>query len=177
VENQTIARPYAKAVFRFASESNKLDDWSVMLNSLALAAEDSHVKQFINSPTISRDERAQVVCDVLADTLNSYGKNLVRAMSDCGRLNLLPEVYRQFVLLKAEQEKSQEVTVYSVYPLSEIEKESLVKRLSEYFSAEVKLNVEIDKELIGGIVIKSSGVVIDHSVKGRLLKLAEALEI
>ncbi|NIU61147.1 MAG: F0F1 ATP synthase subunit delta, partial [Pseudomonas stutzeri] len=39
INTQTLARPYAKAAFEFASAAGQTDSWSKMLNLAAVAVE------------------------------------------------------------------------------------------------------------------------------------------
>ncbi len=177
METSTIARPYAKAAFAFAVENDQLAHWSHMLETLAVISVDEQVKLFLENPVNSREQRASILCKIADSSIDQNGKNLVETMSVQNRLGLLPEVKIQFEQLKADKENAREVRVLSAYPLSDAELEKLTAELSKKFSANVNVNVEIAKELIGGVLIESDGVVIDNSIRGKLKKLAESLSI
>ena len=44
----TLARPYAKAVFQVAAESNDLAGWSQMLRQIALVCKDERVATLLS---------------------------------------------------------------------------------------------------------------------------------
>ena len=89
---------------------------------------------------------------------------------------LLPEIAALFDLYKAEQEKSVDVEVTSAFALNQEQQDKLAKVLSARLNREVRLQVEEDSSLIGGVVIRAGDLVIDGSIRGKIAKLAEALK-
>ena len=177
MENSTVARPYAKAAFAYAVEQQQLAHWYKMLGTLAFIVSDERVQLQLKNPTLSKEQRTDLLSSIADDSLDDHGKNFISVMSKQGRLVILIEVFKQFEILKAEHENSKDVKVLTAYPMSDSELDALKKKLSQYFSSNVDVTVEIDKGLIGGLVIKSDDVVIDGSIRGKLNKLAESLGV
>ena len=48
VDNETIARPYARAAFEFAFENNSVTKWSDFLEALVYAVENSNIVNSAN---------------------------------------------------------------------------------------------------------------------------------
>ena len=80
-----------------------------------------------------------------------------------------------FEAFKAQKEKSVDVELQSAFELSTAVQEQLAKALSVKLDREVNVTGTVDKSLIGGVIIRAGDTVIDGSVKGRLAKLAEAM--
>ena len=91
------------------------------------------------------------------------------------RLSLLPEIERLFDELKSERERSVNVVVNSAFPLDSAAEQKLATVLKQKLQREVSVETTVDESLLGGVLIKAGDVVIDGSVKGRLAKLAEAM--
>ena len=53
IELTPLARPYAKALFASAIESNALEDMAVELNTMAVASLEDGVINTIENPTLS----------------------------------------------------------------------------------------------------------------------------
>ena len=49
-ELSTLARPYAAAVFKRASESDSAEQWSQMLNFIAAVVKDKDISTIIENP-------------------------------------------------------------------------------------------------------------------------------
>ena len=96
-------------------------------------------------------------------------------MSHNKRLSLLPEIHRQFELYKANQEKAVDVEITSAFDLPEATVNRLAEALGRKLEREVKVTSTTDRNLLGGVLIRAGDTVIDGSVRGRLNKLAEAM--
>ena len=95
-EPSTLARPYAEAVFQLADASGKLGEWSDTLANLAAISTDPRVAAAIVNPELSSSKVADIFIDVLAGKLSPEAENLVRVLAVNRRLQLLPEISRQF---------------------------------------------------------------------------------
>ncbi|WP_108125871.1 F0F1 ATP synthase subunit delta [Saccharospirillum mangrovi] len=174
-ELSTLARPYAKATFNAALESQALAEWSQQLATLAVISEQADVQALVTNPALSANDKAQVLKDVAGDTLGDGTRSLIDVLAENRRLSLLSEIHTQFEAMKAEHEKSADVVVTSAYSLNDSQQQTLTDKLSTKLGRQVNLSVEIDESLIGGVVIKSGDLIIDGSVRGKLTKLADAM--
>src|SRR5690554_1361607 len=174
-ELNTVARPYTKAAFEYARDKGSLDQWSQLLSLAALAAGDSLMAPVLSNPTLSAEQKSDLILSVLDAQADEAGKNFVRLLAENGRLSLLPEISVQFELLKANLERKVDVNLTTAFPLDDAQQEKLAKALSSKLGREVKLTSKVDKSIIGGVVVRSDDLVIDGSVRARLAKLAEAM--
>lgn len=174
-ELTTIARPYAKAVFQFALEKNALELWSTTLKQLALIASDQTVKSLLSKPQATVQQKAEVFATVSEDGLDDAAKNLLIQLAANKRLETLPAIHDLYQELLAEQQKTVDVNVTSAFALSDAEAEKLLASLKTRLGREVKMKTEVDKSLIGGVIVHAGDLVIDASVKGKLAKLKNVL--
>ena len=70
--------------------------------------------------------------------------------------------------MRAEDEGGVEAEIISAYEVTEAQQKSIAKSLKKRLGRDVKLKVEIDRDLLGGIIVKAGDLVIDGSVRGRL---------
>jgi len=180
-ELSTVARPYARAAFSYALDSNGSDDknglsrWSRMLAILAAAIKDPAAHEALDNPVLTTADETSLIAQIMGDELDDHGNNFVQVLAEFGRLSLLPTISEQFELLKAHHEKTMEVEVISAFEVTEQEKEALSVALHRMLQREIHIETEVDKSLIGGVVIRAEDTVIDGSVKGRLAKLSQVL--
>ncbi|MEH6466099.1 MAG: F0F1 ATP synthase subunit delta [Porticoccus sp.] len=174
-ELSTLARPYAKAAFQYAADASDLQGWSDSLAvAAAVAAQDTVVK-LLSSPSYTATQQAEKTIEVCGDALNEKSRSFVQVLAENRRLQLLPQIYQQFEVLKANREKTVEVSVVSASEISTEQQDKLASALSSKLEREVNMQVSIDDNLIGGIVVRAGDTVIDGSIRGRLAKLAEVL--
>lgn len=174
-ELSTLGRPYAKAAFEYAVEANALQQWSEMLELLATVSLHPRVRQRLESPNFSATEQAQMLLDLVGEELDEKVSNLVTALGSHRRLALLPVIRQQFEVLKANREKSIDVEVQTADAIEQSQQEQLTRALTRRLDRTVNVTVTENKSLLGGVLIRAGDTIIDGSVRGRLLKLAEAL--
>ena len=174
-ELTTIARPYAKAAFDFAVESQAVSSWSDMLSFAAEVAKNENVVTFLagsHSPEVTSD----LFIKVCGEQLNEKGQNLVKVMAENGRLVALPAVAELFEELKAQYENEIEVDVTSATEISAAQQEGLAAALEKRLARKIKLNCNIDSAVVGGLLIKAGDTVIDATVRGKLERLSTVLQ-
>lgn len=174
-ELTTVARPYAKAVFQFASETNSLPQWLEMLNVAAQVASNERMRSVLSQPQLTAEQKALSFASVCGESLDDSGKNLIAQLADNKRLQALPAIYVLFEQLLAEHDKTIDVNVVSAFALSDAESEKIVTALGKKLGRKVALKSTVDNSLIGGLIIHAGDVVIDGSIKGKLAKLNNEL--
>ena len=171
-ELNTLARPYAVAVFRLAQEKGELEQWSEMLQFLTEVARDATMRGLIADPRLDGDKLAEVVIEVAGGRLNDHGQNLVKTLAEeHGRLALLPAIAEGYEHERAAAEKRQTVEVVSAYAVNPQTKQTITEAMKRRLGCEVELETRIDRSLIGGVVIRAGDLVIDASLRGRLSQL------
>ena len=183
-DNNTIARPYAQAAFQVAVEAGALGELSESLNTAKAVLADGQVDAFLRNPALDDDkrlrflnglfERAAGPSSVFAGS-NEHGQNFLKLLLEYGRVSVLPEIADHFDALKAEVENTVDVTVTSAAPLSAPQQAEIEAALKARLGRQIKLETELDENLIGGAIIRAGDVVIDGSLRSRLEGLANAL--
>ncbi|PMH46818.1 ATP synthase F1 subunit delta [Vibrio sp. 10N.286.49.B3] len=177
---QTIAHPYAKAAFDFAHENAALTEWQSMLNTVAAVAQDPtiamHIEDLNNSGGKVSDEFVSMffmICDGLID---EHVHNFIRIIIENGRLSALSAIAAGFIELKNEFEKHLEATVTSSEPLTDEQIVKIKQALEIKVERSVELHSEVDPSVVGGLIIKVGGLVIDGSLKTSIRRLATSLQ-
>jgi len=183
-DNNTIARPYAEAVFEVASEAGDLAAWSEALQTAGALLADGRVAKFLGNPSLTDEQRLQFLGDLFASADNAQsvlagkdvkGENFLKLLLEYGRVGVLPEIAEHFEALKAAVENTVDVIITSAAPMDDGQKKAMARALKERLGRDVRLQTEIDETLIGGAVIRAGDVVIDGSLRSRLSSLSDAL--
>jgi F-type H+-transporting ATPase subunit delta len=174
-ERTTLARPYAEAVFRLASERKTLKVWSEMLQLAAAVAADPQVAALTDNPRVARERFVDFFLDICAKKLDQDAANFIRLLSENHRLALLPEIAALYELLRAQAEGRVEAEVISASAVSATQLDEIAAALKKRLGRDIDLSTRIDPALIGGVVIRAGDLVIDGSVQGKLRALATHL--
>lgn len=183
-DNNTVARPYAQAIFEVARENDALDELSASLRAAGELLSDGQVVRFLGQPSLNDDQRLEFLQGLFATAVGEgsvfaggsrHGTNLLKLLLENGRVVALPEISAQFEALKAKVENSIDAVITAAAPLSAEQEKAIASSLSEKLGREVRISTQIDENLIGGAVIRAGDVVIDGSLRARLEGLANAL--
>lgn len=174
-KNTTIARPYAKAAFATALQDKTISDWSNFLNTAKLVISNPQIITLLKNPKITNEQRFDCLADICKQTMHEPQSNFLRLLSSQHRLLILPEIAELFETLRIEHEKRINVEVISATALSAAEKERLAQALKIRLQRDVSLEYHIDKSLIGGNIIRADNLVIDDSIRGKLVRLQTAI--
>ncbi|MEX1033087.1 MAG: F0F1 ATP synthase subunit delta [Cellvibrionaceae bacterium] len=176
-ELTTLARPYAKAAFEFARDVNALTRWSNMLATVVAVVQHPSVAQLLSSPSLTAEQKGEKLIELCGDDMDGKVANFVKYLARNSRLGLLPQVRILFELLKANHEKTIDVDIATAFEMTDEQQTKLLKSLTTKLERDVKLQTSVDKALIGGAVVRAGDLVIDGSVRGRLAKLAETMNV
>ncbi|MDV7210838.1 F0F1 ATP synthase subunit delta [Azotobacter beijerinckii] len=176
INNQTLARPYAKAAFEYASAANSSDAWSGMLSLAAAVVGAPEVAELLRNPRLTRESKVEAVLRLFADDVDDAFRNFIANMGEHDRLFVLPTVRELFEAFKAEAEKTLDVELETAFELSAEQLETLAAALSKRLDRSVNPRQVVNPALIGGLVIRAGDVVVDGSVRGKLSQLAESLK-
>jgi F-type H+-transporting ATPase subunit delta len=181
-DNNTIARPYAQAVFELANESGDLATWSEALDVASQFMADGQVAKYLGDPAFNNEQRLEFLTGLfekagasVLDGKDKKGKNFLKLLLEYRRVAVLPEIAAHFEALKAVVENVVEVTVTSATAISKKQQDTISKALRERLGRDVNIETKVDENLIGGAVIRAGDVVIDGSLRARLEGLATVL--
>ena len=167
-DKNTIARPYARAIFEIAKETQQLPLWGDFLENLELIALNKDFNNLVENPSFSAALALEVALDCLADTPNKEQKNFIGLLLSSKRISIFSEIRGIFEHLRKADSGVTTAEVYTPYDLSEDETKSIEAEVSRKFGGNCVLRILISPDLIGGVVIKVGDAVVDFSVKGRL---------
>lgn len=176
-ELTTLARPYAKAAFEHALEAKQLAEWSEMLGFAASVVNDESMQQLLTSPHFTKEDQKDAILKVCQDRLDEKSTNFIKLLAQNGRLLTLPEIEVLFNYLRSEFEKTIEAQVTSATELNEQQITQLKEKLAAKLGRQVQIGVKVDAELLGGLIIQAEDLVIDGSVRGKLAKLSDTLNV
>ncbi len=173
-ELATIARPYADAFYE-VSCGGDLAQSAAELEAVARVAADPQLRRFADSPKAESQQVLDLIAGVSGIALSERTKNLLRTMVENGRLAALPEVATQF---RAQVEAASGVSQAIVYSAFEIDAQQLAEvsqALEKRFGRKLKVEVEVEPALIGGVRVVVGDQVLDTSVRARLQQMKTAL--
>ena len=172
-----LARPYAKAIFDAAVDSGSTSETQASLKSLASGFNEKAITDLISSPTLSRSEILKKLTSIFDGEVNELAKNLLGALAENDRLEICPEISNLYESLLAEHNKQLDIHVSIPVDLGDESKEGLKQSLLKKYGETSNINFLVDSTIMGGITIKIDDEILDLSIKGRVQKLVNELNI
>ena len=170
------ARPYAKALFQVALETQQED---VVANEVALLSQASQTDQIVSmiDDPMERQQVGATLKDLFKAELGELTANLLNVLTENNRVAMLPELYSAYLALYEEHKKQKNISVSVPMGVSEAAKQVIKDKLLRKEGDSTNIVFDEVDSLIGGFVIQSGDEVLDLSIKGRLKKLVNQLNI
>ncbi|NCX75078.1 MAG: F0F1 ATP synthase subunit delta [Proteobacteria bacterium] len=170
-----LARPYAKALFASAVESNTIEDMAVELNTMAAASLEDGVVNTIESPTLSRHEVVDILVKLFDDSISDTSKKLLSVLAENKRLNLLEPISSIYQELLKQHKKQKSVEVFVAVNPSDSTKEHIEEKIKATYGNDANISFSKDPNIMGGLSIKIGDETLDLSIRGKVNKLVNQL--
>ncbi len=171
---RAYAKRYAQAVFEIAVERGELDRWQSDVSKIASLGEDAALVTLVESPKLHFDDKARLLPERLGD-INPLALNLVYLLMARGRLRMVGEIADEYQRLLDSYRGIERAEVITAVPLDDEDRLRLGERLGAVVGKKVVLKPEVDSSLIGGIVARIGGKLLDGSTRSRLEALKREL--
>ena len=175
IELTPLARPYAKAVFASALDTDSIDEIKEELKTMALVSSTIEVKNLIEDPTLSNNEILNSLKTLLDGSISKTSQSLLNVLAENNRFNLLEAIFEIYKEIVAKHKEQKSVEVFVATEPSSDTKETIKTRLVSTHGEGTNVEFKIDPHIMGGLSIKVGDETLDLSVKGKVKKLINQL--
>jgi F-type H+-transporting ATPase subunit delta len=173
-----ISRRYAKAYLEAVDESkvlSKAEKDIATLQSLIDSSEE--FRSFLKNPVPKLSEQNDVI-DAFAQKLKltNLTKNFLYVVADGGRLSRMNAIL--YAIAQGIDLRNGIITarVGTAKELDTKQQDALVKNLAKVTGKNIKLDIDVDPSLLGGMVVQVGSSMIDDSVKTKLQRLQREMK-
>jgi F-type H+-transporting ATPase subunit delta len=172
---QQIGKVYAEALYGAVAKTGNVETVRQELQSLVADVLKNLPKldAVLQSPRVSHEEKVKILDTAFQGRMSKELLTFLKVVSRHGRLESLRAMQRAFEKVYNERAGRVEVIVRTAEPLTEDLRGRIANRLRQALQREPVLHVEVDPELIGGVVIRIGDTVYDGSVARQLVRLRE----
>jgi F-type H+-transporting ATPase subunit delta len=169
------ARVYADALYEAAVEAGRVQEVHRDLGALmeALASNSAVLRAIIN-PELPREAKRRILVRMMEDA-DPLARNALLVMVDNGRLRLIHDMHVAYADLAAREDQILTVEVTTAVPLEQAQLDELQRRISEAVGQHARVAATVDESILGGLVLRARGVLLDASVRRRLSELRRTL--
>lgn len=171
------AKRYASALIDTADQVQSIDSVEKDIDDLgAMLAASDDLRIFVASPLIAQTQQAAAMA-AIADKagFHELTRNFLQVLIANRRLPMLAAVLKAVQAEITKRRGEVEAQVQSAVALSPDQTKELQAAISQALGTNVAMNVTIDKDLIGGLVVQVGSTLIDASVKNKIERLSRAM--
>ena len=173
----TAANRYAKALLDLAVSDDAIDGYQSELSDVAkIYLAESALQSFLMSPQKNLTIKKEMLTSLFGGQIRKNVFHLLLLLVDKGRMGLLADISSAFSEIADEYRNILNVTVTSPLPLCKDDTDRIAEKIKHlYPEYSVKITVETDVSLIGGVKVAVGDKLYDATVKGKLSKMQSAL--
>lgn len=174
---QAIARRYAVALADVVTQRGEAREVQEELSGwVEMARSNPTLLEVFRNPTIPYEQKRRVVRTIIERTrVRPTTANFLLVLLQNHRLADLEEVGRAFAQELDRRSGVVSAQVTTARPVAAESQESLRARLGELTGRRVRLEFDVDEDLIGGVVTRIGSTVYDGSVRGRLQQIKQRM--
>jgi F-type H+-transporting ATPase subunit delta len=171
-----VARRYALALYEEARVRSVADAVDADVRSLGESLRTiRELRAALTSPVISRTRKEVIVKRLFDGRVHPLVTSFLLLLIRKEREELAPAVVEAYTALVDEREGVLEARVRSARPLSADQAEALRKRLEAGTGRSIRLHMDVDPALLGGLVVRVADRVHDGSLRHQLDLLHDQL--
>ena len=171
------SKVYGEALFQIAVEDGRIDEMMEEMRAVRKALEENQELQaLMTHPKIIKEEKVRLIENCFPGQVSDDVTGFLTVVVSKGRFRELPKVFDYLTMRVKEYKKIGVVTVKSAAELRREQKEQIRSKLmatTDYKTLEI--DWQVDKSLIGGLVIRIGDRVVDGSLKYKLNQLTSQL--
>lgn len=173
-----MAGRYATALFELALEANAIADVERDLQAFdGLIANNPDLARLVRSPVFSADEQAKALGAVLDKAgIKSVAGNFLKVVASNRRLFAVRDMIRGFNALVARHKGEVTAHVTVAEELSDARLGDIKDALKSVTGKDVKIDVNVDPAIIGGLKVKLGSRMVDASLRSKLNSIKHAMK-
>lgn len=176
MQNETIARRYATAIFNLARDAQAVARVGDDLRALAGAIYgNDDVRRFFLSPVFERKRKEALLLGVFGSRVHEIALHALLLLVRKRREALLEPIAAEFDKLALAAADREPLEIVSARALDAAERDSIVDRFSRTYGKRFAVMTRMDPSLLGGVRVTLGDRRIDGSLAGRLDDIAREL--
>jgi len=168
------ARRYSQAVFELARDRNEIEKWQKDLQKISFLAKIPEFVAVMENPQFSFEKKSRLLQGQLQG-VSKMANSLAFILTEQGKFSLISAIDEEFQQLLYGFRNIAQAEVTTAVPLDDDEKSKLAERLGKITGKKVILTTKVDPEIIGGMIARVGGKIIDGSTSSQLRALKSEL--
>ena len=171
------ATRYAKAFLDLAIEQNAVEQAYTDMKFVADVCASNHdFVVFLKSPIIKTDKKQSVLKQIFEGKLSKVSDAYIHLITEKRREIFLPEIAHEFIEQYKENKKILTAVVTTANGIDEAIRKKVMEIVKGVSKSDVVLQEKIDKDIIGGFILRVGDKQVDASVARKLNTLKRSFK-
>ncbi|SRR6266545_1739783 len=177
IGSERVARVYAEALLNAVEKTGEVDATFEQFDSLVHDVLDTNplLAAVLSSPAVPSKAKAEIIEKICAGRASQLFTNFLLVLNDHVRLDLLRPILTVMHELANQRARRLRVLVRSAVPLPDDQRDRIAQGVHNAFQMEPILDLQVDPDLLGGLVLKIGDWLYDGSVRARLQEIRKRL--
>ena len=169
----TSSKNYAGALAEIADDNIiSYDEIKNDLNTISVIIKNSpDLKSVLENITIATDVKNSIIDEVFKNQINEKLVNFLKILTNKNKFDEFDEIKSDFESIYNDVNNIKLVEVTSAVELTQEQKNRVTEKLQAKLNKQIKANWLLNRDIIGGLIIKIDDNVINSSLKNKLEKL------
>jgi len=176
--NTEVSRRYSKALFSISSKDNtEQKTYDEISNLLELFKSNGLFIKLFSSPLLSSKSQLKLISNLFSNNDKKkikVSKNVLaflKVLAKNGRLKILLGSLYSFQNLVKSRHQEININLTTAFSISEDNVNKIKSILLKKTDKKINITSNVDKKIIGGIILQSGSSLIDASIRNKILKL------
>jgi F-type H+-transporting ATPase subunit delta len=161
------SKRYAQAVFNIAQESNEIDKWQAYLKKIAELMSEPEYIAIAENPALPFDLKAKYTEEKLGK-ISPLALNLACLLIAKNKCKIAAQIAENYDRLMDEYHGIKRAEVITAIPLDNKDRSNLERQLETITGSKITVQFQTDPDIIGGIIARVDGRLIDGSIRSKL---------
>ena len=162
---------YAKAILEVSNAKGNAEVVSADMKNISEAISQSNeLKLFLENPVVKGESKLAALNEIFASA-NADTKNLFSVLLQNKRLDILEAITAQYAKLYDELKGVEVAYVTTATPLTPALEAQVLAKVKELSTKEVTIVNEVNKDIIGGFIIRLGDMQYNASIANKLSQL------
>ena len=172
-----IADRYASALYDLASEKKLVDP---VLNDLSLfknlLIENKDLNLIVKSPLVNSQDKLSILAELIKKiSANQITLTFFKVLEKNKRFSNLLSIINQFININSQKRGNVFADITSADELNDEQKINITNQLKNILGNKLSLSFDVDKNIIGGLIVKVGSKMIDTSLANKINKIKIAM--
>jgi len=173
-----VSDRYASALYELAAEKKLVDS---VLNDLSnlknILKDNKELSLVVKSPLISSSDKQNIIETLLKKiNANELTNTFIKVIEKNKRFSNLASIITQFININSQKRGDVIADITSADELNDDQKNNITNQLKSILGDKLSLSFDVDKNIMGGLIVKVGSKMIDTSLANKINKLKIAMK-